>query len=179
MNYSATLTTKRQSAIELFNDLRTRAARTAFLRQLTRRADALADFSAALPCLNPNRSYAGVQAIRLEQITGSVGRSTDFDSNFRPLKGHLRERWVSNYLHMQRGNNEAIRVFQVGDRYYVEDGHHRVSVARATGMAFIEAEVWQYHPKSFQAAAVPQPQRPAESWQSFQPASSCPCPAES
>jgi hypothetical protein len=35
-------------------------------------------------------------------------------------------------------------VHKVGDHYYVEDGHHRVSVARALGIAFIQAKVWEY-----------------------------------
>ena len=34
-----------------------------------------------------------------------------------------------------------ISVYRLGDRHYVDDGHHRVSVARALGMAAIDAEV--------------------------------------
>jgi hypothetical protein len=34
-----------------------------------------------------------------------------------------------------------IKLIQVGDCYYVRDGHHRLSVARALGEQFIEAEV--------------------------------------
>ena len=33
----------------------------------------------------------------------------------------------------------AISVVQVGDTYYVRDGHHRVSVARLLGEEYIEA----------------------------------------
>ena len=37
------------------------------------------------------------------------------------------------------------RVVQVGDCYYVRDGHHRISVARLLGEEYIEAhvQVWQ------------------------------------
>jgi ParB-like chromosome segregation protein Spo0J len=35
-------------------------------------------------------------------------------------------------------------VHKVGDHYYVEDGHHRVSIAQALGMAYIQAKVWEY-----------------------------------
>ena len=39
-----------------------------------------------------------------------------------------------------------ISVYRVGDRHYVRDGHHRVSVARALGESTIEAEVVQLRP---------------------------------
>jgi hypothetical protein len=34
-----------------------------------------------------------------------------------------------------------ISVYRVGDRHFVRDGHHRVSVARALGAEAIEAHV--------------------------------------
>ena len=33
-----------------------------------------------------NRRDAGLQRVKLEQIRGSVGRSIDFDADFRPLR---------------------------------------------------------------------------------------------
>jgi hypothetical protein len=38
-----------------------------------------------------------------------------------------------------------VALIQVGDYYFVRDGHHRISVARALGQQVIEAtvEVWQ------------------------------------
>jgi len=38
----------------------------------------------------------------------------------------------------------TIVVHKIGEQYYVEDGHHRVSVARSVGMVFIEAKIWEY-----------------------------------
>ena len=35
----------------------------------------------------------------------------------------------------------AIDVFEVGGAYFVEDGHHRVALARERGADFIDAEV--------------------------------------
>jgi hypothetical protein len=35
-------------------------------------------------------------------------------------------------------------LYQVGDLFFVEDGHHRISVARQLGAQSIEAEVWEY-----------------------------------
>ena len=39
---------------------------------------------------------------------------------------------------------EPILVYKLGDFYYVEDGHHRLSVAHALGRVFIRAVVWEY-----------------------------------
>ena len=38
----------------------------------------------------------------------------------------------------------SIKVYQVGNLYFVEDGHHRVSVARQLRITLIEAEIWEY-----------------------------------
>ena len=147
MNLSVTLSTQRQAALELFNDLKLKAFFGALGQRLRGRRAGLENFTALLPKLSPNYSDAGIQNIRLEQITGSVSRAHDFDASFRPLKSNLRERWIANYLHVQAGHLETIRVFQVGAHYFVEDGHHRVSVGRATGMVYIQAEVREYHLK--------------------------------
>jgi hypothetical protein len=146
MNLSNPVFNQRLLAAEVFNQIRSKASRELHVTRLFSPQARLADFSEILPGLSPNRRYAGIQNIPVEQIDGSVGRPNDFDSSFRPLKAHLRDRWVSNYLHMQAGNLETIRVYKAGCHYFVVDGHHRVSVARATGMAFIQAEVWEYQP---------------------------------
>ena len=75
---------------------------------------------------------------------GSLNRNKDFDAEFRPLRDHLRERWVDAYLQKDVNSWPPIRLHQIDDAYFVEDGHHRISVARCTGMHFIQAEVWQY-----------------------------------
>ncbi len=38
-----------------------------------------------------------------------------------------------------------VDLIQLGDTYFVRDGHHRISVARALGYAYIDANVtvWQ------------------------------------
>ena len=52
-----------------------------------------------------------------------------------------RRRWEGIWLANRRGTAvPPISVFRVGGRYYVDDGHHRVSVANALGMAAIDAE---------------------------------------
>ena len=38
-----------------------------------------------------------------------------------------------------------VELIQVGDLYFVRDGHHRISVARAMGQEAIEAKVTAWH----------------------------------
>ncbi len=82
--------------------------------------------------------------IPIDQIIGTMNRHSDFDNQFRPLKSHLRDRWINVYLALENGGWTPIAVHKVGDDYYVEDGHHRVSVARSLGNKFIQAKIWEY-----------------------------------
>ncbi len=84
----------------------------------------------------------GIRDIPLSKIRGSEGRTRDFDASFLPLKPHLRERWIRLYMLMDMGREmPPIDVYQVGDVYFVKDGHHRVSVARRFGWKKIRAHV--------------------------------------
>lgn len=82
------------------------------------------------------------EMIPLDKIVGSVGRYRDFTREFLP-KGSINEsRWraVDAAMHSQVGL-PPIEVYQIGDAYFVRDGNHRVSVARANGLEDIEAYV--------------------------------------
>ncbi len=147
MDIQATFARQRFLAIETFNRLLFQARVRSWAGSLLAAKTGLDDFAAQQPGLKPNRKFAGTVDIPVDQITGSVGRMQDFDRSFRPLKKHLANRWASNYLFLQAGNWPPIRVYRVSSQYFVEDGHHRVSVARSLGMAFIQAEVWEYELK--------------------------------
>ena len=133
-------------------------AETAFARQRRqRRADRLFSWlrrdgervrlsalDDALACGPPAvRRRAGLQAIALDSVVGTAepAKARVFDSRFRAPESS-RRRWEHLWLATRRGQAiPPISVFRIGDRYYVDDGHHRVSVARALGMAAIDAEV--------------------------------------
>jgi hypothetical protein len=90
------------------------------------------------------KTYRGVQAIRLEQIVGSVGRYNDFTRTFLPRTESVRGRWqLVDQLSSSRGI-PPIQVYQVGQVYFVLDGNHRVSVARQLGAESIQAHVWEF-----------------------------------
>jgi hypothetical protein len=87
------------------------------------------------------RSYLGVREIPLERIVGSVDRSADFDRDFKPQRGLSRRRLASLRSAFPDGDLPAIDVFEVGGAYFVEDGHHRVALARERRATFIDAAV--------------------------------------
>lgn len=92
------------------------------------------------------RRHAGLQLVPIAKICGSEGRCDDFDADFRPLKGHNCERWIS--VAVARRQDVAlppVELVQVDDNYFVRDGHHRISVAKLEGQLEIEAEVTLWH----------------------------------
>jgi ParB-like nuclease domain len=84
----------------------------------------------------------GVQVIPIDCIVGSVDKVRDFDRRFRPTSGRSRERWERMARKSRTGEAfPPIDVYKLGELYFVRDGHHRVSVARALDVREIEAFV--------------------------------------
>jgi len=84
----------------------------------------------------------GLQTIPLDRVVGTVDSRRDFDRRFRPTSSRVRERWERLALAQRRGEAiPPIDVYQVGELYFVKDGHHRVSIAIATGQKTIDAYV--------------------------------------
>jgi len=123
------------------------AQRQAFFQHvlalLTGRPDELLSFDETRRLLRArHRRAEGTRMIPLERIIGSEGRYQDFTRTFLPLQGADRKRW----MRLDRAVNvladlPPIEVYEIGDVYFVRDGHHRVSVARANEFAEIEARV--------------------------------------
>ena len=84
----------------------------------------------------------GLQEIPLDRIVGTLGRAREFNRLFLPRQDAMRERW-QRVAELAEGalGFPPIEVYQVGDAYFVIDGHHRVSVARRFGAEVIEAFV--------------------------------------
>ncbi len=87
----------------------------------------------------------GAQMVPLNHIVGSVGRHQDFTRRFLPRNAVNQERWVriDTALHSMEGV-PPVELYRIGAAYFVEDGNHRVSVARANGFKDIEAYVKDY-----------------------------------
>jgi hypothetical protein len=86
--------------------------------------------------------YAGSRTVPIKRIKGSEGRSGDFDSDFNPRNARTMDRWLSVADAYSHGATlPAIELIQLGEDYFVRDGHHRVSVSRAFGEEYIDARV--------------------------------------
>jgi hypothetical protein len=84
----------------------------------------------------------GLQTIPLDTIVGTVDSRRDFDRRFRPTTNRVRPRWERLALAQRHGEPiPPIEVYRVGGQHFVSDGHHRVSVAAATGQPVIDAYV--------------------------------------
>ncbi len=115
-------------------------------------------------------SYAGIQIVPIRAIIGSESRTADFDLCFHPLNEATRDRWINMAMaYLARLPLPPIELIKVGNAYFVRDGHHRISVARAFGQIAMDAEVitWNASPPfPWQAEAV---QKTAYRLKSFTP----------
>ncbi len=109
--------------------------------RLTRRPNRLHNLSDDQPRFHSSR-YAGVREVAIGCIRGSEGREHDFDDHFNPLSETTRQRWQNVAKAYALGVGlPPVELIQVGEQYFVRDGHHRISVARAFGHKTIDAEV--------------------------------------
>ena len=89
-------------------------------------------------------SSKGLQEIPVEAIVGSVNRYQDFDNNFLPMRDNDMQRWANVKAAMTSPASiglPPIRVYKIGDVYFVLDGNHRVSIARQMELETLEAYV--------------------------------------
>jgi len=86
--------------------------------------------------------YRGMESVALDKIIGSVNRYLEFDGAFLPSQSFTEDRWKNvGRAYYADVNLPPVKLYQVGDVYFVVDGNHRVSVARELGREFIDAEV--------------------------------------
>ena len=141
----------RIQALQRFENARRRARLASIWNGLLGKPQTLLSFEPISVRL-PQRTglQRGVQEIPVEQIVGSLGKAHMFDRSFGPLRDEQRDRWVDIVLLHQASGWEPIVVHEIGGLYFVEDGHHRVSVARDAGLKLIEAYVTEHpSPKRF------------------------------
>jgi hypothetical protein len=153
MNYDpqytmpAAMNDARTVAVEIYRHQAWKARVRCFWAFVTRASGHLQELRSGDEAgVNRQGAYVGMRAVAIETIQGSEERAEDFDNRFRPLSWHTRERWLSVAEARLRGVNlPPVQLIEVGGRYFVRDGHHRISVAQALGETYIDAEVtrWQ------------------------------------
>lgn len=160
MSYSRLDFHIRRQALEGFNRLhRTWQFRQFWMRMLGRKPAELQSLGQIEETHHVvARTRLGVQSVPLAQIRGSLGRTQDFDAAFRPRTVHTAERWIQVAMANAREIElPAVQLVHVQERYFVVDGHHRISVARHVGRLDIDANVegWQVEPKPQAGGAYP------------------------
>ena len=137
-----------QRASDLFCHLRDEALWRGLWSTLTGRTGrllALAEVEAC--CAVVDSRYDGTRTVPISHIRGSSSsRCCDFDADFRPLDSCDQGRWHRLAAARLRGAMlPPVELILVEGFYFVVDGHHRISVARALGEREIQATVttWQ------------------------------------
>ncbi len=126
-----------------FNKARNKALFNDVQHLLNLKETELLSFGDVKKWLKPkNEIYLGMQVVPVDLIAGSEGRYKDFDNHFFPRSIHLKNRWKRiDEAHLRDIILPPIQLYEIGGLYFVRDGNHRVSVARAQGVECIDAEV--------------------------------------
>jgi hypothetical protein len=138
-----------RQALTLYHRLYNRAWLRQIWSALTGRTHRLLDLtSVQATCAVTEHHHAKRQSVPIGQIRGSSSHSRcyDFDADFRPLNPHNQARWLRLAAARGRGVKfPPVALIKVEETYFVKDGHHRISLARALGEREIEADVtiWQ------------------------------------
>jgi hypothetical protein len=134
--------------VETFDEARRAAIVQDLLRVLQGKPVGLLPFDAVREGLRLEHIVdRGVREVPVDRIVGTLGkeREREFNRAFLPRDEKVRPRWTG-VRRMVEGPEGFPRVelYQVGDLYFVVDGHHRVSVLRAMGAPTIEAWVKEF-----------------------------------
>jgi hypothetical protein len=94
------------------------------------------------------RRRIGLKTVDLDCIVGTSRHPSQNTADFLPLP-HLRgQNWRARWQRIGRAMDRLavlppVELSQVGDEYYVVDGHNRVAAARKAGALEIDADVTQ------------------------------------
>jgi hypothetical protein len=126
-----------------FNKARNKALLSRIQNFMNSEKDTLLSLYDVKKILKPkNEVYRGMKTVPIKLIVGSEGRYRDFNKYFLPRSEFLRARWERvDKAQIRDIPLPAIQLYEIGGAYFVRDGNHRVSVARAQGVEEIDAEV--------------------------------------
>jgi hypothetical protein len=128
------------------------ARRRARLHGLGRRLAGSSGTGRLLPFEQTRRAvgaYGGIRrgrgTVEVDRIVGSAGKHDQFDDEFMPLRGASPERWKRiDRAYRSGADLPPVTLYKMDDEYFVQDGHHRVSVARFHGAEWIDADVTEF-----------------------------------
>lgn len=130
------------TAVQDFRRARRRAALQEFLQSIGGRSSRLLSYDEVRKKIGRGSLLPrGLRDVPLDAIVGTVGRYEDFNRQFLPRQASQQGRWAQVRLAVEGSGLPPVELYQIGDVYFVLDGHHRVSVARELGATTIEAYV--------------------------------------
>jgi nucleotide-binding universal stress UspA family protein len=137
------------SAMRDFHQARRRAALEEIMARMSGKSVDLLSYEDVRQKLKARGSTPrGLQDIPLNAIVGSAGRYTDFTRSFLPRRDSDKDRWARVKAKVTDLEGlPPIEVYQIGEAYFVQDGNHRVSVARELGATHIQAYVTEVRTK--------------------------------
>jgi hypothetical protein len=94
------------------------------------------------------RRRIGLRSVPIDRIVGTLRHPSQNTADFLPLPGLRGRNWEARWQRINRAMDRletlpAVELVQVGDDYYVADGHNRVGAARRAGAVEIDADVTQ------------------------------------
>lgn len=106
------------------------------------------------------RRMLGVRSVPIDRIVGTVRHPSQNTADFLPLPFLRGENWRARWQRIDRATSRLetlppVELVQVGDEYFVADGHNRVAAARQAGAVEIDADVTQLLVPGVQAPAAP------------------------
>lgn len=132
-----------ENAIEDFHFARRKASLQAVLSRISGKSPDLLSYDEVRARLGGvENAYRELKDIPLDSIVGTVSRYQDFNRSMLPLNSSDQERWTRVRLATEKMEGlPPIEVYQIGEAYFILDGHHRASVARELGATHIQAYV--------------------------------------
>lgn len=130
-------------ALQLYRRVSLLGSLSRVLGKITKKQSQLIDLNRYAGSLSKRgQHYAGIKAVSIQQIRGTYGKGAEFDARFVPLNERSRSRWLGVAMARLQGTPlPPVELIQVGETYFVIDGHHRISVAKAFGEQMIDAEI--------------------------------------
>jgi hypothetical protein len=103
-------------------------------------------------CFSKDLYYNGpfdqsIMNVPLNQVVGSVGKCSTFDSNFM-LRSHVPpDRLINIKKSMNKGKSlPPVNLYKINDEYYVMDGNHCVAAAKGLAHSQIMAKIVELIP---------------------------------
>lgn len=96
--------------------------------------------------LSASRHPRGVREVPIDAIVGTARHPTQNTADFLPLPSLRGRNWEARWLRIVQATERLavlppVELLQVGDEYWVVDGHNRIAAGRRVGAAAVDADV--------------------------------------